>query len=66
MIVSSWNLDNESNYNLDVFDLNTCCIVKTLKLSNMFNRIISISKDLLYAVDRNCKDSYVYVISLSS
>ncbi|KEI07049.1 hypothetical protein IRP63_07100 [Clostridium botulinum] len=65
MIVSSWSLDNDSTYNIDIFDLKNFSLIKTLKVSKMFNRISAVSNDLIYGLDRNSEKPYIYVISIS-
>lgn len=65
MIVSSWSLGNNSEYTIDIFDLKNFSLIKTLKFSKMFNKISAVSNDLIYALDRNSDQPYIYVISLS-
>ncbi|CAG7840926.1 YncE family protein [Clostridium haemolyticum] len=65
MIVSSWSLHNDSIYNIDIFDLNNFSLIKTLSFSKMFNKIIAVSNDIIYALDRNSEEPYIYVISIS-
>lgn len=65
MIASSWTLVGNTIYSIDVFDLKNNSIVKTLKFPVMYSCIKAVSNDLIYAINRNVKDPYIDVISLS-